>query len=424
MGLLGRVFCCFSSKAKSKPNNFHKSIRVEPIKIEALKKPEKTTIDQEKPGPKILLTTIEGEHKEIRKSLEDIFKFKRARAKAPDPLATSNSNLKVNAKMLRRRWSLPEDIRNPEKSVAPEGLMKPRLPKVKTSDSRSISSNTSTVSHQVSSSSKEDENSCMVMSPAGPISMVCEVHDFNQEPDLNSIFAANVIDLKQEAFVVSDEENGKGLTKNSSSSSSLGNPVDFFHSDPTVKTTMYVPRTRRNSIDTALKNVVQGDSSQGGGVSFTSIRNFEDDLKQYMKAVVFPPNEMIIRKNTIGKEMYFLSKGTVQVVSSDGKTVYNTIHEGAFFGELGVLFNVPRTASVRSVGWCKCHVLMRESLEKVLANYPLIAEKFRRAAEERMLKVNSARTCSRRLSETRTNSIRKPNMVTVKGTRIYSFIYL
>ena len=126
-----------------------------------------------------------------------------------------------------------------------------------------------------------------------------------------------------------------------------------------------------------------------------SLSAFEADLKRLMQQRIFQPKDLIIVKNTIGKEMYFLSRGSVEVVSKDGKEIYKTIREGGFFGELGVLFNVPRTASVRAAERCVCHVLTREALESVLSKYPVISEKFRQVADARMGEINTARSKKR-----------------------------
>ncbi|KAJ3098275.1 Kinesin-like protein kif27 [Phlyctochytrium planicorne] len=124
---------------------------------------------------------------------------------------------------------------------------------------------------------------------------------------------------------------------------------------------------------------------------------FEKEIKKRMYPEIFRAGELIIKKHDIGKEMYFLSKGKVEVISGDGRTVYSIINRGSFFGELGVLFNVPRTASVRSVVDCFCMVLTRESLEDVLQYFPNIAARFRSVAEQRMKEVSRKRSYRRRM---------------------------
>ena len=45
--------------------------------------------------------------------------------------------------------------------------------------------------------------------------------------------------------------------------------------------------------------------------------------------------------------MFFINRGRVEVVSEDGEVVFATMNEGKFFGEISLVFSVPRTASIR-----------------------------------------------------------------------------
>ena len=46
-------------------------------------------------------------------------------------------------------------------------------------------------------------------------------------------------------------------------------------------------------------------------------------------------------------QMFFISRGMVEVVSEDGTMVYATLSEGQFFGEISLIYDCPRTASIR-----------------------------------------------------------------------------
>ena len=46
--------------------------------------------------------------------------------------------------------------------------------------------------------------------------------------------------------------------------------------------------------------------------------------------------------------MFFINRGTVEVVSEDGEVVFAKMNEGKFFGEISLVFSCPRTASIRS----------------------------------------------------------------------------
>ena len=46
-------------------------------------------------------------------------------------------------------------------------------------------------------------------------------------------------------------------------------------------------------------------------------------------------------------QMFFINRGTVEVVSEDGEVVFATMNDGKFFGEISLIFSCPRTASIR-----------------------------------------------------------------------------
>ena len=76
------------------------------------------------------------------------------------------------------------------------------------------------------------------------------------------------------------------------------------------------------------------------------------------------------------QEMYIVKRGSLNVVSEDGKIVFVTLKEGSVFGELSIL-DIPgnkngnkRTAAVRSVGFSDLFVLSKDDLWDALREYP------------------------------------------------------
>jgi len=55
-----------------------------------------------------------------------------------------------------------------------------------------------------------------------------------------------------------------------------------------------------------------------------------------------------VRKDDIAEDIFFIQNGIVEVVSEDGFTVFDTMKSGESFGEVGVMYNIPRAASVRA----------------------------------------------------------------------------
>ena len=98
----------------------------------------------------------------------------------------------------------------------------------------------------------------------------------------------------------------------------------------------------------------------------------------------FPKGEYVVKKGDLGSSMYFIYRGTVEVVSEDGSTVFASMGEGKFFGEISVLSQLPRTASIRAATNCALFVLRKVDLDLALEAYPHINEQIKEEANRRL----------------------------------------
>ena len=93
-------------------------------------------------------------------------------------------------------------------------------------------------------------------------------------------------------------------------------------------------------------------------------------LVRKLRPIMLIPNTCFIRKGEIGDSMYFIGSGSIEVVSEDGTEVYATMGEGDIVGEMAMVLDQPRTASVRTIGYCDLHVLEKSDFLEVLEGYP------------------------------------------------------
>lgn len=59
--------------------------------------------------------------------------------------------------------------------------------------------------------------------------------------------------------------------------------------------------------------------------------NFVSEVVTKLEFEVFQPEDHIIKEGTIGRKMYFIQEGVVDIVTKDGQ-VFTSLSDGAYFG--------------------------------------------------------------------------------------------
>ena len=103
-----------------------------------------------------------------------------------------------------------------------------------------------------------------------------------------------------------------------------------------------------------------------------------------LRPSVFAPSREIIREGEDAKAMYWLVRGSVRVTSRDGESTYAELKPGSFFGEIGILMDMPRTASISATVRSLVVRLNKEDLQKELPSYPDVERTIREEALERL----------------------------------------
>lgn len=112
--------------------------------------------------------------------------------------------------------------------------------------------------------------------------------------------------------------------------------------------------------------------------------SFLADIGLVLKPQMNAPNDYIITEGDDAKAMYWLVRGAVSVTSRDGESTYAELKPGAFFGEIGILMDRPRNASVVARTKCLLLVLKKDDLWRILPNYPDVERALREEALERI----------------------------------------
>uniref|UniRef100_A0A8C2FWF8 Cyclic nucleotide gated channel subunit beta 1b n=1 Tax=Cyprinus carpio TaxID=7962 RepID=A0A8C2FWF8_CYPCA len=114
------------------------------------------------------------------------------------------------------------------------------------------------------------------------------------------------------------------------------------------------------------------------------------DMLKSLRSVVYLPGDYVCKKDEVGREMYIIKAGEVQVVGGpDGKTVFVTLKAGAVFGEVSLLAvggGNRRTANVVARGFSNLLILTKRDLNEIMVHYPVSQKLLRKRARKMLMK--------------------------------------
>lgn len=100
----------------------------------------------------------------------------------------------------------------------------------------------------------------------------------------------------------------------------------------------------------------------------------EEDLQQItekIKMEYFPADHVIFNEGDTGEVMYVIKRGQVQVIRENA--ILATLSDNAFFGEMALVSDEPRNASIKTVTDVEALTLGKEDFKQLLQTNPSIA---------------------------------------------------
>ena len=119
----------------------------------------------------------------------------------------------------------------------------------------------------------------------------------------------------------------------------------------------------------------------------------------HLRPQLHSSHDYILTEGDDAKAMYWLVRGAVAVTSRDGESTYAELKPGAFFGEIGILMDIPRTATIVARTRCLLVVLKKEDLIKELPKFPEVERAIREEAQERLTILERKKRENRDLSQ-------------------------
>lgn len=111
---------------------------------------------------------------------------------------------------------------------------------------------------------------------------------------------------------------------------------------------------------------------------------FHKAIAGRLKLIQHHAQEYIVKFGEPAKAMYWILRGSVAVTSPDGEMIHTELVPGQFFGEIGILFNRPRTATVIARTKVLLGVLTADNFNAVLPDFPKVERMIRDEAQERL----------------------------------------
>lgn len=117
-----------------------------------------------------------------------------------------------------------------------------------------------------------------------------------------------------------------------------------------------------------------------------------------LRTRIFLPGDTIIFKGDVGKELFIIAKGVVEVLRDDLPANLRRnapeilLHNGSFFGEIALVMEVRRTCSVQARTVCEVNVLQQNAFDAVLRENPHFARKINELVVARQLDSSLARS--------------------------------
>ena len=102
--------------------------------------------------------------------------------------------------------------------------------------------------------------------------------------------------------------------------------------------------------------------------------------------MAFHAGAFVLKEGEAGNEMFIIESGTVEILRGSGvaERRLGILESGDFFGEMALLDDQPRSASVRAVTDCRLLVIDAPTLDQMLRQYPEVAVRMLRNLAARL----------------------------------------
>ena len=125
------------------------------------------------------------------------------------------------------------------------------------------------------------------------------------------------------------------------------------------------------------------------------IKEFPTELQNAFKEKMTPievkVNDSIFKEGDSGDKMYFIQEGKILISivnTNDEEVTLAVLNKGAYFGEMALLTNTPRTANAKAYTNCKLLYMGKDAFDILLNNHHVIALELVKVLTKRLSSTN------------------------------------
>lgn len=139
-----------------------------------------------------------------------------------------------------------------------------------------------------------------------------------------------------------------------------------------------LPHALQNEMQVYMKIKLISNISIFSNCSHDCLKDVAKNLEQ----IYSTPGEKIITIGEMGKEMFILAHGNVNVILENGERIA-TLNDGQIFGEIALIKETKRNANIESLGYCDLYKLTAESFKEIIKKYPILLENIEKTTKRR-----------------------------------------
>lgn len=144
----------------------------------------------------------------------------------------------------------------------------------------------------------------------------------------------------------------------------------------TLKTIQELAELSQTTFPEIPKNIRSKDLLRQAILENDFLKNLEigqvKEIVESMYSVTYEEGSLIIKEGDIGSMLYIMEEGRVEV-SKEGK-VLCYMSPGKVFGELAILYNCKRTATIKAATSCKLYAIDRKCFQTIMMRTCLIRQ--------------------------------------------------